>query len=171
MTAHLALLLLVPAALLTWRWSRLVSVALVVTLAAEAFYRVVVWQNPSAWEAGHLEPLRAVSMFTGAVGAIVAARNSGRRSEHERIAGAYREWMARGPSEGFTGVLGHEVAERSWSRVRRSRWLGALLFGSMGVDLTALLIHRGTDQWGPLPLFQCVALLAMCAISVWPRRV
>jgi len=133
--AHLALALLLPAALLTWRWSRLVSGALWFALATWLAYRGLRWAYPDAWAAGHLEPLRAVSAMTGIAGVL----------ETNRWA-AYDEPTARAPI------------------------LGALLVASMGVDLTALLIHRGAGQWGPQPFFQVGVLLAMCAVSVWPRR-
>jgi hypothetical protein len=115
---HLALALLLPAALLTWRWSRLVSGALWLTLVATVSWLAILW-----------EPLRAVSVCTG-----------------------------------LLGVVGLAVHNED-----RPRALSSLLVASMGVDLAALLIHRGTGQWGPLPFFQCTVLLVMCGIA-WPRR-
>jgi hypothetical protein len=115
---HLALFLLLPAAWLTWRWSRLVSGALWLTLVATV-----------SWLATSWEPLRAVSFGTGLMGVV--------------------------------GLATHDED--------RPRALSSLLVASMGVDLAALLIHRGVGQWGPLPFFQCIVLLAMCGIA-WPRR-
>lgn len=80
MTAHLALALLVPAALLTWRWSRLVSGALWLAFAAWSAYRGIAWARPEVWAAGHLEWMRVVSMVTGSSNATTASARRGAES-------------------------------------------------------------------------------------------
>jgi hypothetical protein len=177
MIMHLALALLLPAALLTWRWSRLVSVALWLTLAVWLAFRGLRWAYPDAWAAGHLEWMRGVSMVTGLVGAVEIAQRQGQR----RAMARFGRWAF---SVGYREQRDDGAAEdRAWERVRREMpammrrhgvtgrpdCLAALLVASMGVDLAALLIHRGTGQWGPLPVFQCIVLLVMCAVA-WPRR-
>jgi hypothetical protein len=168
---HLALFLLLPAAWLTWRWSRLVSGALWLALGTWLAYRGIRWQWPDLWTAGHLEWMRGVSMATGLVGAIALADRAHRRTLREQIRAAYHEWTMRGPIDGFSGELGREVAEnaRKAVAVGRPDVLAALLVASMAIDLAAMLIHRGAGQWGPQPFFQCVVLLAMCVVA-WPRR-
>ena len=170
MIANLALALLIPAALLTWRWSRLVSVALGLTFAVWLAYRGIRWQWPEVWEAGKIEWMRGVSMLTGGMGAVELALRARRRS---RVVASYRNaeaWAAE------AGLRGAEVwAGLMQAGVRRMRWsrpdlLAALLVASMAIDLTAWLIHRGAGQWGPQPFFQVVVLLAMCVIGAWPRR-
>lgn len=153
MIAHLALVLLLPAALLTWRWSRLVSGALWLTLATWLAYRGIKWQWPNVWAAGYLEWMRGVSMVTGGVGAVVLKR--------DRPSMRLRSWAYRPARITMT------LRTTSFARVDA---LAGLLVASMGVDLTAWLVHRGAGQWGPQPFFQCIVLLAMCASSVWPRR-
>jgi hypothetical protein len=145
--AGVALVLLVPAALLTWRWSRLVSGALWLTLATWLAYRGLHWTYPDAWAAGHFEWMRGVSMVTGLVGGV----------ELTRLA-LLRDITS--PSRG--GFIGRPLG--------RPDILAGMLMASMGVDLTAWLIHRGAGQWGPQPFFQVVVLLAMCGVSAWPRR-
>jgi hypothetical protein len=154
---HLALFLLIPAATLAWRWSRLVSGALWLTLATWLAYRGIRWQWPNVWLAGHLEWMRGVSMATGLAGTWTVRRylDGARRVRKWNRAFQERKW------EGAYA----KMPDDAW----RIAYLAALLVASMGVDLAALLIHRGTGQWGPQPVFQCIVLLAMGAVA-WPGR-
>lgn len=171
MIPHPALALLLPAALLTWRWSRLVSGALWLTLATWLAYRGIRWQWPEMWAAGRIEWMRGVSAVTGLVGAVEL-----RRRAIVRERGWYDENQAHlvlrsGRADSYAHAL--RIVEQEWhERWDRGRpdYLAALLVASMGVDLAAMLIHRGAGQWGPQPAFQCIVLAAMCAVSVWPRR-
>jgi hypothetical protein len=165
---HFALALLLPAAVLAWRWSRLVSVALWLTLATWLAYRGIKWHSPDAWAAGRIEWMRGVSMVTGLVGAVELAQRA-----------AVRRLLAESPFEAFyiaREEFGHDVSTWEACKVAREAFavgrpdvLAALLVASMGVDLTAWLIHHGAGQWGPQPFFQCIVLVAMCVVA-WPRR-
>lgn len=169
MIPHLALSLLLPAAWLTWRHSRLVSGALWLTLATWLAYESIKWQWPGVWAAGHLEWMRSVSMVTGLVGAFeLAQRAAARHVLATDPLRAFETWKEVNGS--WTGA--HAAVREASGRLAKGRpdILAALLVASMGVDLAALLIHRGASQWGPQPFFQVGVLLAMCAISVWPRR-
>jgi hypothetical protein len=168
---HLALFLLLPAAWLTWRWSRLVSCALWLTLATWLAYRGVKWQWPDAWAAGHFEWMRGVSMVTGLVGAIeIAHRVKMRTAREEDLDHGVRLLMIGGTFKTMSAA--RLAMSRAWiERHAKGRpdILAALLVASMGVDLAALLIHRVVGQWGPQPFFQCIVLVAMCVVA-WPRR-
>jgi hypothetical protein len=66
---HLALFLLLPAAVLAWRWSRLVSAALWLTLAVWLAYRSLAWRWPEAHADGAFEVMRyGASAATGFLG-------------------------------------------------------------------------------------------------------
>lgn len=173
MIIHLALVLLIPAALLTWRWSRLVSAALWLTLAVWLAYRGIRWQWPEVWTAGHLEWMRGVSMVTGLIGATELRRRA-RLRERKRWLRDDLHWLH---FHGMAAIIrpddlrfAHITNTSMQERTGRPDILAALLVASMGVDLTAWLIHRGAGQWGPQPFFQVGVLLAMCAVSAWPRR-
>jgi hypothetical protein len=168
---HLALFLLLPAAWLTWRWSRLMSAALWLALGTWLAYRGIKWQWPDMWAAGYLEWLRGVSMVTGLVGAVELWWRASFRAERGRwiSMNPLRRSVYRTPAT----LVGVAVDPREWEAtwaVGRPDILAALLVASMGVDLAALLICRAWGQWGPQPFFQACVLLAMCAVSVWPRR-
>ena len=137
----LATILLPITAFACWRWSRLVADALLLALAAEVVYDVAPW-----------EPLRLVSAVTGLAGVVVLIEH-GRQPLY--IVGHGRNWRL-----GF------------WQGLAQSRptVLAFLLVGSMAADAAALLWWRGTGEWGPLPFFQVVVLLAMIGVSLWPRR-
>jgi hypothetical protein len=152
---HFALALLLPAALLTWRWSRLVSGALWLALAVWLAYRGVRWASPDTWAAGHLEWMRGVSMVTGLAGAAEIARRHGGYHATWHVPEDMRPRMA------AAGLIRPPVS--------RPDYLAGLLVVSMGVDLAALLICRAWGQWGPQPFFQCIVLVAMCVVA-WPRR-
>jgi hypothetical protein len=168
---HLALALLLPAALLTWRRSRLVSAALWLTLAVWLAYRGLAWRWPEAHAAGSFEWIRGVSMATGLVGAVELAirqwrRSSGDPLENIKVIAAIESGLASWDGTARLRVQ-REWAER-WERGRPDI-LAAILVASMAVDLAALLVHRAWGQWGPQPVFQVVVLLAMCGVA-WPRR-
>jgi hypothetical protein len=119
------------------------------------------WAYPDAWAAGHLEWMRGVSMVTGLVGAV------------ELAARARQRWAVVAEHVHTYGMIRSEILQRQF-QVRglwgRPDYLAGLLVMSMGVDLAAWLICRAWGQWGPQPVFQCIVLLAMCAVSMWPRR-
>jgi hypothetical protein len=181
---HLALLLLLPAAVLAWRWSRLVSAALALALLAGAAFLLVphkawTWREGEwRWTFAEGAYRLALPGLVGLAGAVELARRQGERRALMR----FGRWaFSVGYREQHDNV---GAADRAWDRVRhempsmmrrhgitsRPDALAALLVVSMGVDLAALLIHRGTGQWGPQPFFQCAVLLTMCAISAYPRR-
>jgi hypothetical protein len=157
---HAALLLLLPAAVLAWRWSRLVSAALALALLAGlAFLLVphVAWTlRDGEWRWTFAEGAYRLALpgLVGFAGAVVLFWRLDMREmcRHCRVS---------------TPEDAELVAHYALGRPDA---LAALLVVSMGVDLAALLLHRGTGQWGPQPFFQCAVLLAMCAISAYPRR-
>jgi hypothetical protein len=165
---HLALFLLLPAAWLTWRWSRLVSGALWLALGTWLAYRGIRWHWPDVWAAGYLEWLRGVSVVTGLLGAWELVERASAR--HVLL---HKPWEAYLLAREFAGRAGVTLislkATDAWFAPGRPDYLAALLVASMGVDLAAILIHRGASQWGPQPFFQCIVLVAMCVVA-WPRR-
>jgi hypothetical protein len=168
---HLALVLLLPAALLTWRWSRLVSAALALALLAGIAFLLVPHQawtlHDGEWRWTFTEGAYRLALpgLVGLAGAVVLAqRITVRQMLETDTIGVYQ--VAREGGGSWDDI---EVARVAFARGRPDA-LAALLVVSMGVDLAALLLHRGTGQWGPQPFFQCAVLLAICAVSVKPRR-
>jgi hypothetical protein len=165
---HLALFLLLPAAVLAWRWSRLVSAALWLTFAVWLAYRGLAWRWPEAHAAGAFEWMRGVSVVTGGLGAWGLVERASARHVL-----SHRPWEAYLLAREFAGRQGVTLislkATDAWFAPGRPDILAALLVASMAVDLTAWLIHRGAGQWGPQPFFQAVVLLAMCVIA-WRKR-
>jgi hypothetical protein len=157
---HIALVLLLPAALLTWRWSRLVSAALAIALLAGGAFLLVpheVW----TWHAGEWRWSFAEGAYRLALPGLVG------------LAGAFvlfwRHDMREMCRHGRVSTP-EDAALVAYYALGRPDALAALLVVSMGIDLAALLLHRGTGQWGPQPFFQCAILLAMCAIGARSRR-
>lgn len=158
---HLALWLLPIAALACWRWSRLVAGALALAFGAWLVYRYA-WQ----WDG-----LRWVSAVTGLAGVVEIGKRAGlRRVVPEELDHGARELWASGAATTYS--LAHALMRDAWA----SRWawgrvdvLALLLVGSAAADAAALLWWRRTCEWGPLPFFQTLVLLAMIAIGLWPR--
>ncbi len=143
---HLVSTLLLPlAALACWRWSRLVSGALLLALVAGVVYGVWPW-----------EPLRWVSAVTGTMGIAELGRRSVRRS------------VWRPPHF----AVFDEEQQRHFARwgYGRPDVLAILLVWSAITDALSLLWWRRTEQWGALPVLQVIALLTMIVVSLLPRR-
>jgi hypothetical protein len=130
-------------------------------LAVGLAYRGIRWQWPGGWAAGHFEWMRGVSIVTGLVGVFVLEWRRDMRD-------VCRRRRMHTPEDFDLSAADIAIAERV--RCGRPDCLAGMLVASMSVDLTAMLIRRGTGQWGPQPFFQVVVLLTMCAVSAWPRR-
>lgn len=157
----LARWLLLPAAVVAWRWSRLVSAALGLALVAEFAYDVAPW-----------EPLRWISLVTGTMGLVELKRRiTLRRRAKDGDLYASAEW-ARGAVFWEEPPKGYRDAPRVVVQVfkYRANILATMLVWSSLTDALALLWWRRTEQWGALPVLQTITLLAMIAVSVWPRR-
>jgi hypothetical protein len=157
---HLALILLLPAAILAWRWSRHASAALALTLLAGIAFLLVpheAWTfRDGEWRWTFAEGAYRM-VLPGLVGLAGAFVLFWRHDMREMC----RHCRVSTPED--AALVAHYALGRPDA-------LAALLVVSMGVDLAALLLHRGTGQWGPQPFFQCATLLAVCAISAYPRR-
>jgi hypothetical protein len=141
--SHLAILLLPLAGLACWRWSRLVSGALVLAFGAALVYRY-------AWP---WEGLRWVSAATGLAGAV----ELGRRARLRRL------------QCHTTTRIGVPVFMWQTYKAGRPDLLAALLVGSAVSDALAYRVFVGRGLW-VMAAAQIGWLAAMIAVSLWPTR-
>lgn len=165
----LAWLAILPAAVLSWRLSRVVSLALAAVWLSTLGYLVCAHAWPEAWACGRLEWQRWASAAAGLAGVWTLVARGARRvrdADDRRVAA---QWAAE------SGLRGAEVWAEFVARGSRRYApgrpdaLAALIVGSMASDAAAHLVHRGAGVW-VLPVVQLLALAAMCLVSAWPRR-
>ena len=161
----LAWFAILPAAVLSWRWSRVVSLALAAVWLTTLGYLACKHVWPHAWACGRLEWQRWVSAAAGLAGIFTLAHHRSERHRFERIDAKAAAMAARLLAVPVGGPRTIPWGELSL----RPEMLAALLVGSMAADGAAHLVHRGTGLW-VLPGVQLLALVAMCLVSGWPRR-
>jgi hypothetical protein len=140
-----ALFALVPVAVLAWRCSRPIAVAVGALFVSTCGYALLAWRYPEAHAAGRFEAQRWTAALVGLVGVVELGR------------------AAKVALDGASSVAGaiHGIGPRGW--------LGLLAFASMAGVGAAHLFERVTGEWG-LPAAQIVVSGAMITISVWPGR-
>lgn len=168
MIAHLATLLLLPAAILAWRLSRPIAIALGLVLSSTLAYLALAHAYPEAHARGAFEAQRLVSAVVGLVGAWELGRRARSRismANHRRRA---QEALNAKPYRGLELWLEKVDAGVERWRFGRVDAIALLCLASMASDGAAWFLYRAGRPW-VFDLAQVLFLTAMIVIA-WPRK-
>lgn len=161
MISHLATLLLLPAAVLAWRLSRPIALALCLVLSSTLAYLALAHAYPEAHARGAFEAQRLVSVVMGLVGAIELWRGT----ERARLWWSIRTTAA--TLQVFPAGDGPTI-DGARRRVDPTAAMGLICLASMASDGTAWLLYRAGRPW-VFDLAQVLFLTAICVVES-PRK-
>lgn len=138
MTNWIGIVLMGAAALVSWRLSRTISVALWASFAGSCFYELSAQYFEDAWKRGDFEHIRLVSLLVGSAGIFELTR---RVRGHVAIKARVGRWA-------FSSL----------------DLLAIVCFASSCVDGAAMLFHRARWVWAfpPVQIAETLLMIGIC---------